>query len=577
MSGFSNSAEMEFPNSHPNASVSVSDLLLQAALMIPVYSYVLGILVLFLVFLYNFFEMHFVEHLVRGLRGDAVSLIYDPRSEIFHSVVSKCRILRGRYLPTLWLASPHFQTAFLSLLDWAPPVEYKRQVFHLPDGGNLALDWLVASDDVKVSGGGASLSKDDATPIVVVIPGLTSDSAAVYVKHLAYRIAKRGWNVVVSNHRGLGGVSITSDIFYNAGWTEDLRRVVNYLHQERPMAPLFAVGTSIGANILVKYLGEDGDNTPVAGAASICSPWDLLICDRFIHRRLVQRLYNRVLTNGLQGYAELHEPIYSRLANWEGIKKSRSIRDFDQHATCLVGKFETPDTYYRYSSSASFVRNVTVPLLCISALDDPLCTKEAIPYDECRSNKNVVLATVRHGGHLAFFEGITAGRLWWVCAVEEFLTVLQSSPFMHTQKKTGSSGLHSSIDKGPYVNVTEDGMVMALADNQTDEQDVVDLSIDQITPNDETENPIQYTDQSKHKIEANEESFHETAVSPEQKSVSNWDIKDLHDITAPVKRCMHHLSRQNRRSIWLLAYIAIVTTWPLVGSSLFHFFKRKPS
>ena len=46
---------------------------------------------------------------------------------------------------------------------------------------------------------------------------------------------------------------------------------------------------------------------------------------------------------------------------------------------------QTPDTYYRYSSSASFVRNVTVPLLCISALDDPLCTKEAIPYDECRS------------------------------------------------------------------------------------------------------------------------------------------------------------------------------------------------
>lgn len=44
---------------------------------------------------------------------------------------------------------------------------------------------------------------------------------------------------------------LQSDIFYNAGWTEDLRRVVNYLHQERPMAPLFAVGTSIGANVLV--------------------------------------------------------------------------------------------------------------------------------------------------------------------------------------------------------------------------------------------------------------------------------------------------------------------------------------
>lgn len=30
-----------------------------------------------------------------------------------------------------------------------------------------------------------------------------------YVKHIAYKMAKRGWNVVVENHRGLGGVSIT--------------------------------------------------------------------------------------------------------------------------------------------------------------------------------------------------------------------------------------------------------------------------------------------------------------------------------------------------------------------------------
>jgi hypothetical protein len=27
----------------------------------------------------------------------------------------------------------------------------------------------------------------------------------------------------------------------------------------------------------VKYLGEDGENTPVAGAVAVCSPWDLLV------------------------------------------------------------------------------------------------------------------------------------------------------------------------------------------------------------------------------------------------------------------------------------------------------------
>jgi len=37
-----------------------------------------------------------------------------------------------------------------------------------------------------------------------------------------------------------------------------MREVVNFLHQEYPEAPLFTVGTSIGANIVVKYLGEEG-------------------------------------------------------------------------------------------------------------------------------------------------------------------------------------------------------------------------------------------------------------------------------------------------------------------------------
>lgn len=195
-------------------------------------------------------------------------------------------------------------------------------MFRTSDGGTIALDWVLSSD---VSGGAfhkeSSISKDDTTPIVVVVPGLTSDSCSAYLKHLAFNTAKSGWNVVVSNHRGLGGVSVTSDCFYNAGWTEDVRVVIDYLHNEYPKATLFVVGTSIGANILVKYLGEEGENIPIAGAVAVCSPWDLLIGDRFISRGLRQKLYDRALTIGLQGYAQLHQPRYSRLADWEGIRK----------------------------------------------------------------------------------------------------------------------------------------------------------------------------------------------------------------------------------------------------------------
>ncbi|KAF0919322.1 hypothetical protein E2562_029172 [Oryza meyeriana var. granulata] len=556
---------------------SAGELLLRAAALVPAEHYALAALVVVSVLAYRFLELHFLGDLLRGFRGGRVELTFHPASEIYHRVASKCRSLHGRYLATPWLASPHLQTLFLGISGRPPSFTYKRQLYTVHDGGTIALDWLLAADSKDTDG---ILSKDASTPLVVIVPGLTSDSAAAYVKHLAYSMARKGCNTVVSNHRGLGGVSITSDRFYNAGWTEDLREVINYLDHEYPNAPMLCVGTSIGANILVKYLGEEGENTPVAGAASICSPWDLVVCDRFITRKLVQRFYDKALAFGLKGYAKLHQPVLARIANWEDITKSRSIREFDHHATCIVAKYETVDTYYRRCSSASFVGNVSVPLLCVSALDDPLCTREAIPWDECRANKNIVLATTPNGGHLAFFQGLTAGRLWWVGAVSEFLLSLLDSKYMHQQKAQDHifhSSLQSSIDKSPYVNVMEDGMVAPVTD---------DGPCDDASPSNQMVNDIKQDNgdiaqQSEHAKELYDKNTIEgnamPSQSPEQHAKQQVEepVNKFHDAIAPVKRSINQLIRYQGKSVWLLAYIAFVTSWPLLGSLAFIAFRKK--
>ncbi|KAK9743321.1 hypothetical protein RND81_03G232000 [Saponaria officinalis] len=550
-----------------NSSFRPYELVFQALLMIPITHYLIGFTIFIVIFLYNFLESHLISDLLTGFRGPRIKLVYHPDSEIYQGVVSKCRILHGRFLATPWLASPHLQTAFLNFFGRPPVFSYRRQIFRAPDGGTLALDWLLSSD------GGAAfvenkILRHDTTPIVVVIPGLTSDSDSAYLKHLAYNTAKCGRNVVVCNHRGLGGVSITSDCFYNAAWTEDIRVIIRHLHCEYPDAPLFIVGTSIGANVLVKYLGEEGEDVPIAGAVAICCPWDLLIGSRFICRRFVQKFYDRALAIGLQGYAQLHEPRYTRLANWEGIAKSRSIRDFDNHATRIVGKYKTVDTYYRVSSSSSYVVNAAVPLLCISALDDPVCTSEAIPWDECRVNKNVVLATPQHGGHLAFFEGITASSIWWVRAANEFLGVLHLSPYMHKQRKIPAlvPTLEPSIDQGPFVNVSEDGMIAA-ASNEPSKADMaedsseLDKQISDVSEQDE---------QSKDCVSKNV-----PLVSQSAEQVSSTSGDTPKSVTFHIKRRLDQLSRHSKKSMWLLAYVAIITSWPVIGSGLFFFFKRK--
>ncbi|ESW15656.1 hypothetical protein PHAVU_007G090800 [Phaseolus vulgaris] len=555
-----------------SSSTSGYRLLFQALSLIPISHYLIFASLLLLLLLYRFLEFHFLQDLFSLFAGSPVALTFHPASEVYDAVVSKCRILHSSYLATPWLSSPHLQTVFLNFFGRPPFFKYRRQLFTTPDGGTVALDWLMSSD---VSAGAIHMEdgfcKDESTPIVVVIPGLTSDSSSAYLKHLAYHTAKCGWKVVISNHRGLGGVSITSDCFYNAGWTEDARTVVNYLHRENPRTPLFVVGTSIGANILIKYLGEEGENIPVAGAVAVCSPWDLLIGDRFITRRRVQKFYDKALAVGLQGYAKLHQPHFSRLANWEGIEKSISIRDFDNHATRIVGKYETVDTYYRRCSSSNYVQSVSIPLLCISALDDPVCTREAIPWDECRANKNVVLATVKHGGHLAFFEGITASGLWWVRAVNEFLGELHASHFMHVQKKIPkpNTPLDSSIDRGPYVNVTEDGMVAALnnglkADNTEEIQVMQDTHTEGLKM-------IPEEVVKRDEAETNAKTAGSAAIIAEIGSAQDAAA----NVVAPFKRYLSQLSRQNQWSIWLLLYIAITTSWPLVGSALYIVFGKK--
>ncbi|GJP44105.1 hypothetical protein CLOM_g3509 [Closterium sp. NIES-68] len=396
-----------------------------------------GIAAVLLAFLYSWFDLHVVSHV---FVGDRVKVVHHPGSNVARAVFARMRI--PHFWPTPWLCSPHLQTTFVHFFARTPRVPYIRQVVRTPDGGTLALDWAEpAAEASKVSpgvaaaggkgggqggegrqqGAGGRAEGASEVPIVIVVPGLTSASDDKYMRHCVAGVTRHGWRALVPNHRGLGGVTITSSRFYNAGWTTDLRFVIGLVKRNYPLAPLYAIGTSLGANILVKYLGEEGASGPIQAAVSIGNPWDLLICDRWMSRRTRQRVYNMAMATGLREFAKLHKDSFQHLVDVQHVMKARTIRQFDDRITRIVSNYETVDTYYRRCSSAQFLPEVAVPLLAVSSLDDPICTKEAIPWDEAKGNPNVVLAVSHHGGHLAYLQGLTASSIWWVQVSLDFL------------------------------------------------------------------------------------------------------------------------------------------------------------
>jgi predicted alpha/beta-fold hydrolase len=59
----------------------------------------------------------------------------------------------------------------------------------------------------------------------------------------------------------------------------------------------------------------------------------------------------------------------------------------------------------RRSSSAAFLEHVRVPLLLLSAEDDPFIPTSALPTEAARRNPLIKLEVLREGGHVGFVTG----------------------------------------------------------------------------------------------------------------------------------------------------------------------------
>ncbi|THU83650.1 hypothetical protein K435DRAFT_733862 [Dendrothele bispora CBS 962.96] len=203
-----------------------------------------------------------------------------------------CPSLFEDYKTPWWLFNGHMQTLFSILGDFSKsdPVIYNRTCLHLVDGGTLGLDFTPPERS----------SLPDDTPIIVVTHGLTGGSYEGYVRAILgpacapVEQGGLGYRAVVVNFRGCAGVPITSQQLYSAGYTDDLRTALMYISHQYPDAPLLGLGFSLGANIMVRYLAEEGEKSRLSAACSLACPWDmarngLAINSTFLGRNMYAR------------------------------------------------------------------------------------------------------------------------------------------------------------------------------------------------------------------------------------------------------------------------------------------------
>ncbi|XP_017973797.1 PREDICTED: embryogenesis-associated protein EMB8 isoform X1 [Theobroma cacao] len=338
--------------------------------------------------------------------------------------------LRLPYNPFPLIAwNRHVETIFAAFFRSVPDVRLRRESLRVKDGGSVALDW--------VSGDQRRLSPD--APILILLPGLTGGSQDSYVRHMLNKAKSKGWRVVVFNSRGCGGSPVTTPQFYSASFLGDTCEVVEHIGARYPDANLYAVGWSLGANILVRYLGQESHTCPLSGAVSLCNPFNLVIADEDFHKG-VNNVYDKALARSLCKIFKKHALLFEDMEGEFDIPlaaNAKSVRDFDEGITRVSFGFKSVDEYYSSSSSCDSIKHVNRPLLCIQAANDPIAPSRGIPWEDIRENPNCMLIVTPKGGHLGWVAGAEAplGAPWTDSVVMDFLEHLERG----ASKTTGFS------------------------------------------------------------------------------------------------------------------------------------------
>ena len=296
----------------------------------------------------------------------------------------------SEFRPAWWLRGSHAQTLWPALFRRGPSIPLQTERVELPDGDFLDLCW----------------HGPRGAPVVLVLHGLEGGIRSHYARGLMRELGRAGLRACFMHFRGCSGEPNRLPISYHSGKTDDPAWLMTHL-AERGQAVVAAIGVSLGGNVLLKLLGEQGAASPLRCAAALSVPFVLDDCAHRLHRGL-SRLYERHLLGHLRrSFRRKFATLPCALA--VDPATLRNFHAFDDAVTAPLHGFAGVDDYYRRCSSRPFLPHIRVPTLILQARDDPFLLPRTLPtadeLPEC-----VTLELADSGGHAGFVAGRLPGR-----------------------------------------------------------------------------------------------------------------------------------------------------------------------
>jgi uncharacterized protein len=290
----------------------------------------------------------------------------------------------------------------MTIVAWAKP----RRFPHLPAAEDRLFQ---VTPDTQVLAHCFWQRDRAAGPLLLALHGLEGSSSAHYMRGLAAKGIRAGFNVVLLNQRNCGGTEHLGPGLYHSGLTEDADHVLRAIVASEHIGRVVVAGYSLGGNLALKLAGDYGDAPPswLRGVCAVSPVMDLPSCVAALERRqnfLYQWNFVRALRARMQRKSASHPGRFD-LAPLSSV---RTIRDFDERYTSRCFGFDGASDYYYRASAVRVVDRIRVPALIITAEDDPFVPSAPFHEPVVTRNPHIHVVIARHGGHCAFLSEASA-------------------------------------------------------------------------------------------------------------------------------------------------------------------------
>jgi uncharacterized protein len=303
------------------------------------------------------------------------------------------------YVPRRGLTNGHLMTIYC----WARP----RRFPHLPPPEERYFD---VERGTRVLAHCHWQRDRAAHPLLLALHGLEGSSSAHYMRGLADKGFRAGFNVILLNQRNCGGTEALASSLYHSGLTHDADFVLREVTARDRIDSVVVAGYSLGGNLALKLAGDYGIAAPpeLKAVCAVSPVLELEACVRALER--TQNLvYQWNFVRGLKARMRRKHACQPGRYPVERLPAIRTVRQFDDVFTAPHFGFRDAEDYYHRASAMRVISRIAVPTMIITAEDDPFVPVEPFRDPGMTANRNIEVIVTPYGGHCGFVQSTING------------------------------------------------------------------------------------------------------------------------------------------------------------------------